>query len=104
MTSRAYGNEALKNHTCLGQGASEIFSIAIYFPESLMSSRTFRDTFLDYYSKVSIKDIASIGVSTVIHYIQDSDTINYLKNNFFNLKYNSFIIVKDKWALSADTE
>ena len=90
----------------LGHGEFPLFPVTITFPESLMTSWSFRGAFFQYNNANNITDLAPNEELSLKHayWRQNEDNRNYLVNDFFTDEDKDYINGKDKWALSADTK
>jgi len=89
-----------------GQDQKRLFPVAIVFPETLMSSFSFRGAFFEYKAKTIANETAPAGWKNATKTLrrQSSTARTKLYNEFFNASEKSFVDANSNWALSADTE
>jgi len=88
-----------------GQNAGNyLFPVAIVFPETLMSSFSFRGAFFEYKEKTIANGTAPQGEKNATYWRQSAAGRSRLYNEFFNASEKSFVDANSNWALSADTE
>ena len=89
-----------------GQDQKRLFPVAIVFPETLMSSFSFRGAFFEYKAKTIANETAPAGWENATKTLrrQSSTARTKLYNEFFNASEKSFVDANSNWALSADTE
>ena len=81
-----------------------LFPVAIVFPETLMSSFSFRGAFFEYKEKTIASETAPEGEKNATYWRQSATGRSRLYNEFFNASEKSFVDANSNWALSADTE
>ena len=81
-----------------------LFPVAIVFPETLMSSFSFRGAFFEYKEKTIASETAPEGEKNATYWRQSATGRSRLYHEFFNASDKSFADANSNWALSADTE
>jgi len=81
-----------------------LFPVAIVFPETLMSSFSFRGAFFEYKEKTIANETAPGGEKNATYWRQSATGRERLYNEFFNASDKAFADANSNWALSADTE
>ena len=87
-----------------GQQKKNLFPVAIVFPETLMSSFSFRGAFFEYKEKTIASETAPEGEKNATYMRQSATARTRLYDEFFNASDKSFADANSNWALSADTE
>ena len=95
-----------QDYSLEGQDQKRLFPVAIVFPETLMSSFSFRGAFFEYKAKTIANETAPAGWKNATKTLrrQSSTARTKLYNEFFNASEKSFVDANSNWALSADTE